>query len=60
MTDHHQEARRKELPPLPALVAGGAVFAAGYPLALWLLRGLGEDDRAMLRAWIARRRARAG
>lgn len=48
------------LPALPALLAGGAVFAAGYPLALWLLRGLGEDDRAMLRAWIARRRARAG
>lgn len=46
------------LPALPALVAGGAVFALAYPLALWRLRGLGTEDEALLRAWIARRRGR--
>ena len=40
--------------PFMALLGGAAVFAVGYPLGLWLLHGLGEEDIGHVRAVMAR------
>ena len=46
------------LAPLPGLVAGTAMFAIGYPLAIWLLRGLSEADADVVRMLATKLRAR--
>jgi len=44
------------LAPLPGLLAGTAVFAVGYPLAIWILRGLSEEDAGHVRGLVAKLR----
>lgn len=44
----------RALPPLSGLLAGTVVFAIGYPLSIWLLRGLDESDAAVVRAIAAK------
>jgi O-antigen/teichoic acid export membrane protein len=40
--------------PLAGLLIGAVVFAIGYPLALWLLRALSEEDQGYVRALAGR------
>lgn len=46
------------LAPLPGLLAGTVVFAIGYPLAVWMLRGLSEEDAAHVRRLVENLRRR--
>jgi O-antigen/teichoic acid export membrane protein len=39
----------RALSPLPGLMAGTVVFAIGYPLSIWLLRGLSDADADIVR-----------
>ncbi len=39
----------QSLSPLPALLLGAAIFAVLYPLGLWLLRCLSEEDAGYVR-----------
>lgn len=44
--------------PFSGLLAGTVVFAIGYPLSIWLLRGLSEADGHVVRMLLTKLRAR--
>lgn len=46
----------RALPPFWMLCAGATIFAMGYPLALWVLRGLEPAEAAIVRGWLRRSR----
>ena len=48
----------RALPPLSGLLAGTVVFAIGYPLSIWLLRGLSDADADVVRMLAAKLRSR--
>jgi len=48
----------RALPPLSGLLAGTVVFAIGYPLSIWLLRGLDEADADIVRMLAMKLRSR--
>jgi len=46
----------RALPPFWMLCAGATIFAIGYPLALWVLRGLEPGEVDVVRGWLRRLR----
>jgi O-antigen/teichoic acid export membrane protein len=48
----------RSLSPLSGLLAGTVVFAIGYPLSVWLLRGLTEADAHVVRMLATKLRKR--
>ena len=46
----------RALPPFWMLCAGATIFAIGYPLALWVLRGLEPGEVDVVRGWLCRLR----
>jgi O-antigen/teichoic acid export membrane protein len=48
------------LAPLPGLLIGTVVFAIGYPLSIWLMRGLDEADAEAVRRLTTKLRRRVG
>lgn len=44
----------RSLSPLSGLLAGTVVFAIGYPLSIWIFRGLTETDAGIVRAIAAK------
>jgi O-antigen/teichoic acid export membrane protein len=49
----------RHLSPLWGLLAGTATFATLYPAALWLLRGLDDEDAGYVRTFVGKLRRRA-
>jgi O-antigen/teichoic acid export membrane protein len=49
----------RSLSPLAGLLAGTVVFAIGYPLSIWLMRGLTRTDADVVRMLAAKLRRRS-